>query len=341
LAGRADSIIFVEDDAVALVKSRARVPGRGGNTTVMDVALMIEGQDGVNWARWQRLAQTAEEAGYSGLFRSDHFTNPSGPHLDALEMWSSLTWLASNTTRLAFGPLVTPVSFRHPVIAAWTAAAIDALSPGRLRLGLGAGWMEREHEEFGFDLLDVDARFRRFREALEVVTRLLRHEGPVSFSGEFYELRDAELMPNPIRQDRIPLVIGGNGPRRTLPLAAKYADEWNCVGLTPDAFRVRARRLDDLMREEGRQPGDVRRTLMTRVFFGRDEDQLGERVAATGQSIDDLRGAGRIVGTAEQIPEQLRELEAAGVQGIRFQWLDGLDDLEGITALARAALPRS
>jgi F420-dependent oxidoreductase-like protein len=302
---------------------------------VIDAALMIEGQNGINWPRWQRLAKAAEGAGYTGLFRSDHFTNPTGPHLDALELWSSLTWLAGNTSRIAFGPLVAPVSFRHPVTAAWTAAAIDGLAPGRLRLGLGAGWMDREHEEFGFDLLDVDARFRRFTEALEVVTKLLRTEGPVSFSGEYYTLRDAEFMPNPIRQGRIPLVIGGNGPRRTLPLAARYGDEWNGVGLNPDAFRERCRILDDLLREEGRQPGDVRRTLMTRVIFGQDEEQLAERLA--GEDGDELRTAGRIVGTGEQIREQLRELEAAGVQGVMLQWLDDPDDIQGIEALGRAA----
>jgi F420-dependent oxidoreductase-like protein len=302
---------------------------------VIDVALMIEGQDGVNWGRWQRIAKAVEGAGYAGLYRSDHFTNPDGDHLDALELWTSLTWLATNTSRIAFGPLVSPVSFRDPRISAWTAAAIDGLSPGRLRLGLGAGWMDREHEEFGFDLLDVDARFRRLREALEVVTRFLHSEGPVSFSGEFYELSDAEFMPNPVRTGRIPIVIGGNGPRRTLPLAARYADEWNGVGLAADRFRERTRLLDELAREEGRQPAEIRRSLMTRVIFGRDEEQLAQRL--NGASADEVRAAGRIVGTAAEIPAQLRELEAAGVQGVMLQWVDDLDDIEGIEALGRAA----
>jgi F420-dependent oxidoreductase-like protein len=302
---------------------------------MIDVGLMIEGQDGVNWPRWQRLARAAEQAGYAGLYRSDHFTNPTGEHLDALELWVSLTWLATNTSRIAFGPVVAPVSFRDPRIAAWQAAAIHALAPGRLRFGLGAGWMEREHEEFGFDLLDIDARFRRFEEALEVVTRLLRQEGPVSFAGEFYRLDGAELKPNPISVGRLPIVVGGNGPLRTLPLAARYADEWNGVSLTPDLFRERSQRLDALAREAGRQPEEIRRTLMTRVIFGRDEAQLTERLA--GESADELRAAGRIVGTVAEIQEQLRALAAAGVQGVMLQWLDGLDDIEGIVALGHAA----
>jgi len=301
---------------------------------MIDVGLMIEGQLGVNWARWQRLAQVAEEAGYTGLYRSDHFTEPEGPHLDALELWTSLTWLATNTARISFGPVVCPVSFRDPRIAAWQAAAIHGIAPGRLRFGLGAGWMEREHEEWGFDLLGLDARFQRFTEALEIVTRLLRKEGPVSFFGEFYELDGAELVPNPVSQGTLPIVVGGNGRRRTLPLAARFADEWNGVYLSANGFRERSRLLDDLLRDAGREPDEVRRTLMTRVIFGKDEDQVTERLA--GESADELRAKGQIVGTAKQIPAQLRELEAAGVQGVMLQWVDDLDDIEGIAAIGQA-----
>lgn len=302
---------------------------------MIDVNLMLEGQLGVTWPRWQRIGRAVEAAGYDGLYRSDHFTEPKGPHLDALELWTSLTWLAANTARLSFGPVVSPVSFRDPRIMAWQAAAIHALAPGRLRFGLGAGWNEREHEEFGFDLLGIDARFRRFTEALEIVTRLVRDEGPVAYAGEFYELDGAEFVPNPASLGTLPIVVGGNGPRRTLPLAARFADEWNGVYLSPDGFRERTALLDDLLREQGRQPGDVKRTLMTRVIFGMDEDQLAERLGE--ENADELRAAGRIVGTAADIPDQLRALEAAGVQGVMLQWVDDLDDIAGIEALGRAA----
>jgi alkanesulfonate monooxygenase SsuD/methylene tetrahydromethanopterin reductase-like flavin-dependent oxidoreductase (luciferase family) len=132
----------------------------------------------------------------------------------------------------------------------------------------------------------------------------------------------------------LPIVIGGNGLRRTLPLAARFADEWNGVYLSTDGFRERTRLLDDLLREEGRQPGEVRRTLMTRIIFGKDDDQVAERLA--GESADELRAKGQVVGTAQQIPAQLRELEAAGVQGVMLQWVDDLDDIDGIAALGRA-----
>ncbi|MDQ3225069.1 MAG: LLM class flavin-dependent oxidoreductase [Chloroflexota bacterium] len=302
---------------------------------MIDVGLMIEGQQGVTWPRWQRIALAVEEAGYAGLYRSDHFTDPEGPHLDALELWTSLTWAAANTARISLGPVVAPVSFRDPRIAVWQAAAIHALAPGRLRLGLGAGWNEREHDEWGFDLLGIDDRFQRFTEALEIATRLARTVGPVSYSGKFYTLKDAEIVPNPISQGMLPIVVGGNGPRRTLPLAARYADEWNGVYIDHDTFRARNQLLDDLLREEGRQPAEVRRTLMTRIIFGRDEHQLAERLA--GENADELRAAGQIVGTAAEIPDQLRAWEAAGVQGIMLQWVDDLDDILGITALGRVA----
>jgi F420-dependent oxidoreductase-like protein len=305
---------------------------------VIDVNLMIEGQLGVDWQRWQRIAQAVEAAGYDGLYRSDHFTEARGPHQAALELWTSLTWVASHTSRISFGPMVAPVSFRDPRIMAWQAAAIHALAPGRLRLGMGAGWNEREHEEFGFDLLGLDARFRRFAEALEVVTRLVREEGPVRFSGEFYELDGAEFVPNPVSFGTLPIVVGGNGPQRTLPLAARFADEWNGVSLTVDRFRERTALLDDLLRAEGRSPADVKRTLMTRVIFGRDEEQLAQRL--NGENADELRAAGRIVGTAAEIAEQIRELEAAGVQGVMLQWIDDLDDIEGIAELGRTAKAR-
>src|SRR5512138_733117 len=138
---------------------------------MLEIAIMIEGQNGLTWPRWQRIARLVEEAGFAGLFRSDHFTNPSGADIDSLELWTSLTWLAGNTSRMEFGPLVTPFSFRHPVHTARMASAVDDLSGGRLVLGLGAGWNEREHRIFGFDLLDVDARFDRYQEGMEVVTR--------------------------------------------------------------------------------------------------------------------------------------------------------------------------
>lgn len=301
----------------------------------MDVAIMIEGQDGLNWERWQRHARMAEDLGFAGLYRSDHFANGDGTQRDSLEMWVSLAYLAAETSRIEFGPMVSPVSFRNPVVTAWSAGAVDDLSNGRLHLGLGAGWNTREHREFGFQLLELDDRFQRFEEGVQVVLALLRSDEPSSFSGSFYSLDNALMLPRPAR--RTPIVIGGNGPLRTLPLAARYADEWNAVYATPSRFRELSAKLDDLLRQEGRQPGDVRRTLMHRVIIGRDETEL--RPKLEGLDLDNLRERHVIFGTPNDVVEQLSAFREAGVMRLMAQWLDQ-DDVDGLELLASSVLPQ-
>lgn len=301
----------------------------------LDVAVMLEGQDGLNWARWRRLVRAAEELGFAGLYRSDHFTNADGPHKDALELWTSFTWLASNTTRIAFGPMVSPVSFRNPVVTAWTAAAVDDLSGGRLQLGLGAGWQEREHRNYGFDLLPTGPRFKRFAEGLEVVARLLRSDQPTAFDGEFFRLEDALLLPRPTRPGGPPIVIGGNGPKLTLPLCAQYGDEWNGVYLTVERFCELSGLLDRLLDLAGRPRDAVRRTLMTRVVIGRD-DAAAE--ATFGGDAAAALARGVLIGAPERIVEGLRALAEAGVQRVMAQWLD-MDDIAGLELIAERVLP--
>lgn len=302
----------------------------------IDVALMIEGQNGLTWSRWQRLAQAAEDLGFAGLYRSDHFTNANPPEKESLELWVSLTWLASHTRRIEFGPLVSPVSFRHPALTARMAAAVDDLSGGRLQLGLGAGWQEREHTMFGFDLLAVAPRFQRFREGLEVVTRLLRSDTPVTWIGEYYQLREAILLPRPQRLGGPPIVIGGNGEQRTLPLTARYADEWNAVFVSPARFAELNAKLDNLLDTVGRPRDAVRRSLMIGSVFGRDEHEV-ERLLA-GRDRQQLRSRGILVGVADEIIEQIQAFAAVGVQRIMVQWLD-LDDLDRLESFATSVLP--
>jgi F420-dependent oxidoreductase-like protein len=307
---------------------------------MIEIAVMVEGQNGLNWPRWQRLARVVEEAGYAGLYRSDHYTNANAPDIDSLEAWTSLTWLASHTERLEFGPLVSPVSFRHPTMLARMAAAVDDLSGGRLTLGLGAGWQEREHHNYGWELLEITERFRRFREGLEAVTLLLRSDEPVNYEGEYFPLNEAILLPRPARKGGPPILVGGNGPKRTLPLAARYADEWNGVYLTPEKFGERSRQLDELLIAAGRQPGEVRRSVMAGVVFGRDRREVDEKVSrrAGGRySAEELRDRGLLVGTGDELLSRLQEYESAGLQRIMLQWLD-LDDLDGLTAVAEAVL---
>jgi F420-dependent oxidoreductase-like protein len=315
------------------------------------LSIMIEGQNGLTWPRWKRLVAEVERLGFAGLFRSDHFTNMQPPDKDSLEMVVSLAYLADHTQRIHFGPLVAPFSFRDPALLARQAAALDDLSGGRMILGVGAGWQEREHTLFGYSLLDVPDRMRRLEEGLEVVSRLLRSDEPVTYGGQFYHLRGATLLPRPERPGGPPLLVGGSGMTRTLPLAARYAAYWNASFISPEAFHERTVRLDELLIAAGRSPQDVQRSLMLTLIFGRNREELEQRLAArsqrpelAGKSLDEvveaLHKAGTaIVGTPEGVLRRIRDYEAAGVQELMLQWLD-LDDLDGLRALADTVLPQ-
>ena len=193
----------------------------------------------------------------------------------------------------------------------------DAVSGGRLQFGVGAGWQEREHGSFGYALLDTRQRLNRFAEALDVMTRLLRSDEPVTWEGEFYQLRDALLLPRPQRRGGPPVVIGGNGPQRTLPLTARFADEWNSVFVPAAKFAELNARLDELIEQQGRAPGSVRRSLMTNIRFGRDDAEVQRRLR--GQNRAEMRERGVVVGTAHEVVEQLGEYADAGVQRIMLQ----------------------
>jgi F420-dependent oxidoreductase-like protein len=304
---------------------------------MLEIAIMIEGQNGLTWPRWQNIVRAVEDLGFAGLYRSDHFTNANPPDKESLELWVSLTWLAANTSRIEFGPLVTPFSFRHPALTARMAAAVDDLSGGRLTLGLGAGWQEREHHLFGFDLLDMKNRFARFGEGLECVQRLLQSHEPVTFEGRYFQLREAQILPRPHRRGGPPLLVGGNGLKQTLPLVARYANEWNANFLVPEQFEKANRRLDELLSADGREKGSMRRSMMTGCVFAGDEQGLKKKLEARGRTEEELRGRGILVGTSEEMREQLHRLSEAGVQRVMLQWLE-LDDLDGLEDLARAVL---
>jgi F420-dependent oxidoreductase-like protein len=297
-----------------------------------EIAINIEGQNGLNWPRWKRIVRTVEYLGFSALTRSDHYTNGSPPDQDSLELWVSLTWLADNTERIEFGPLVSPVSFRHPTMTARMATAVDDLSDGRLILGLGAGWQEREHTNYGWDLLDVPARFDRFEEGLEVISRLLHSNDPVDFEGEYFQLKDAILLPRPSRPGGPPILIGGNGEKRTLPLAAKYADEWNGVFVSARRYAELNAHLDSLLVAQGRNVADVRRSLMTGIVMGKTDSELAEKLE--GRDREQLQARGLLIGTPTAIADQVDLLDEAGVERLMIQWLE-LDDMDGLELLAK------
>jgi alkanesulfonate monooxygenase SsuD/methylene tetrahydromethanopterin reductase-like flavin-dependent oxidoreductase (luciferase family) len=264
----------------------------------------------------------------------------------------ALGYLADHTSGIHFGSMVSPLSFRDPVMLTRQAIALDTLSNGRMILGLGAGWNEREHTMFGYQLGDITTRFARFADGLAVITRLLEHNEPVSYSGPFFQLQDAMLQPRPARAGGPPILIGGNGPRRTLPLVARYAAIWNAIGLPPELFREHSRRLDDLLRREGRRPEDVRRTVTITALCGRTPQELEQRVAWFRQGspefaampleavLNIFRGMFQaMVVTPEELIHTMGDYAAAGADEIMLQWF-GVDDIEGLELLAEHVLPQ-
>jgi alkanesulfonate monooxygenase SsuD/methylene tetrahydromethanopterin reductase-like flavin-dependent oxidoreductase (luciferase family) len=217
------------------------------------------------------------------------------------------------------------------------AAALDDLSGGRLTLGLGAGWQEREHQLFGFDLLDVKGRFARFEEGLECINRLLRSTGPVTFAGQYFQLQEAQVLPHPQRHSGPPLLVGGNGFNQTMPLAARFADEWNANSLSPEQFEKANKHMDTLLSAQGRKPESMRRSMMTGCVFAKDEQGLKKKLAARGHSREELRAHGIVTGAGNEVKDQLQALAESGLQRVMLQWLD-LDDLDGLKDLAIAVL---
>jgi F420-dependent oxidoreductase-like protein len=301
----------------------------------VDVGIMVEGQSGLTWARWQRLALAVEELGFAALYRSDHLISAQPPDEASLELWTSLTWLASATRRIEFGPLVSPLTFRHPVHLAQTAAALDELSGGRFTLGLGAGWSKREHEMYGFEMFSPSDRLDRLAEGLRIITSLLRTASPVTLEGRFFSIREAVLLPRPALAGRPPILVAGRGRRRSLPLAARCADQWNVMFVSPAELAELNAELDRLLLLNGRQPGDLRRTVMQGVEVGRTEAEIEAKCQARAWAY--WRESGLVAGTASRLRERVAEFEAAGAQRLILQWLD-LDDLDGLEILADAVL---
>jgi F420-dependent oxidoreductase-like protein len=313
----------------------------------MKLGIMVEGQEGLTWDRWRRIMAAVEALGFESIWRSDHFLSIHGADRESLETWVSLTLTAVETKRLRFGPLVCPMTFRHPALLARMAAAVDVLSGGRLVLGVGAGWNEAEHRVYGMRFPSVQERLDMLEEGIQVIRGLLGDE-PFSFSGRHYQLEGANPRPKPT--GRVPLLIGGGGERRTLRIVARYADEWNLTTASPAVYRAKSERLDAYCREIGRDPCEIKRSVSVGYLVGRDDDDLLERCRAMQRLIpwlgeietaavpEAVRQVGWVVGRAEQIVEQLRALAEAGAEWATLQHNDQ-EDFEALELVAREVLP--
>jgi F420-dependent oxidoreductase-like protein len=310
----------------------------------MRVALMIEGQEDVTWDEWQALATACEDGGYDALFRSDHYMSLMGhPPRAALDAWATLSALAAVTSTLRLGTLVSPATFRHPSELAKVVTTADHVSEGRVELGMGAGWNEREHAAYGFPFPELGERFDRLEEQVEVVRRSMS-EDVVDFTGEHYTLEALEARPRPV-QTPVPLLIGGALGPRSARLAARWADEYNSIGAGVDELPQRRDRLERACRDAGRDP--IPLSIMTGTIVGRDRDEVAERArAVVGRISADLdvdeflaaRQDSWIIGTVDEVVERIRAYEAVGVSRVMLQHLDHRD-LDAVGLIADEVIP--
>ena len=300
----------------------------------MRVCLMIEGQEGVTWDDWVRLARLTEQHGLEGLFRSDHYTAIIRPAAAALDAWTTLAGLAAITERIRLGTLVSPATYRHPSVLARMAVTVDHISGGRLDVGMGSGWYEREHVANGFPFLDARLRFELFAEQVEVVVRSWTEEG-FEHAGAAYDLREQTALPQPVQTPHPPLVLGGSVKRRFADLAARFADEVNTLGAPIDELRERKARLDRACTEAGRDPATLGFSVMTSCFLGTDRsevlDRIGRFLAVRGGDADPeaLLAERRdrwLAGTVEEVAERIEELRGVGVTRVFLQHLNHSDD---------------
>jgi alkanesulfonate monooxygenase SsuD/methylene tetrahydromethanopterin reductase-like flavin-dependent oxidoreductase (luciferase family) len=287
----------------------------------MRLALMIEGQEGVSWKDWLALAEACEEHGVEALFRSDHYLSQTDSDRAALDAWAVIPALAARTDRIELGTLVSPVTFRQPAVLANASITAYEISGGRVSLGMGTGWMEAEHNLFGFPFPPMSERVRMLSEQVEAVR---------GYWGD---------------RPRPHLIIGGSGRSGTIDPAAKWADEYNTVMATPAECVERRDKLARACEREGRET--IPFSLMTGCAIGRDPDEARERIrrrlGRAGQQLDPAeykrqRGEAAILGTLDEAAERLRAYEQAGVERVMLQHFDH-SDLEMVELIGRELAP--
>ena len=306
----------------------------------MELRIFTEPQQGASYDDLLAMARTAEACGYGAFFRSDHYLvmgdgdGRPGP----TDAWITLAGLARDTTTIRLGTLVTAATFRLPGPLAIAVAQVDAMSGGRVELGLGTGWYAEEHTAYGIPFPSLAERFDRLEEQLEIVTGLWSTPDGETFShtGRHYVLADSPALPKPVQQP-LPVIVGGAGARRTPALAARFAAEYNVpfhsLADTAAAFdRVRA-----ACSAAGRDPGSLAYSAAQVLCCGRDEAEVSRRAAAIGREVDELRANG-LAGTPDEVVAKARTFAAAGATRLYLQVLD-LADLEHVELVAAEVMP--
>jgi F420-dependent oxidoreductase-like protein len=306
----------------------------------MDLRIFTEPQQGASYDTLLRVARAAEDGGFDGFFRSDHFVAFGGDGLPGpTDAWTTLAGLARETSRIALGTLVSPVTFRLPGVLAVQVAQVDQMSGGRAELGLGAGWFEGEHDAYGIPFPPTAERFDRLEEQLAIVTGLW--SAPVgerfSFDGRHYRLVDAPALPKPVRLP-VPVIVGGAGPRRTPALAARHATEYNAGFRTAASVSEGYGRVRDACGAIGRDPSDLTWSVALTTVVGEDDARLRARASAAGVDLDELATQG-LAGSPARVVDRIGEYAAIGAQRFYLQILD-LSDLDHLELIASRVAPQ-
>lgn len=299
----------------------------------MDVGIIIGEATPLGWDRWKHVVHLVERLGYHSLFRSDHYFN--GKQKDAIDVYLSFVIAATESERVRFGPLVTPVTFREPVNVGRMAQQLDALSGGRFVMGLGAGWYPDEHEIYGIDFPPAPERYDRLTEAIALIKELW-YSTKGTFDGAHYRIRGTNSQPHP-PPGRPPLLIGGTGPRRTLRIAAEHAHEWNATPLDPDDYRVANEALERHCVDVGRDPADIRRSMLIFATIGPDEHHAGMALQrfldmmapeGTGITLEDAiaSGHGPWRGSVDELVDHVGRLRELGLDEVVFEHFCHEDD---------------
>ncbi|MBC9226986.1 TIGR03560 family F420-dependent LLM class oxidoreductase [Aeromicrobium sp. 636] len=304
----------------------------------MHLRIFTEPQQGASYDDLLAVAQESERLGFDAFFRSDHYLAMGGDGLPGpTDAWITLAGLARETSTIRLGTLVTSSTFRLPGPLAVSVAGVDQMSGGRVELGLGAGWFDDEHRAYGIPFPATPERFDRLEEQLEIITGLWADtSGAFSFEGTHFQVQASPALPKPV-QDRVPVIIGGKGKRRTPALAARFADEFNVPFVSVDETRTLFGRVRSACETAERDPDSLVYSNALVLCAGADEAQIARRAAAIGREVDELRENG-LAGTPAEILERIGQFADAGTERIYLQVLD-LSDLDHLRLVAEEILP--
>lgn len=308
----------------------------------VDFRVFVEPQQGASYADQLAVARAAEDLGFSAFFRSDHYLAMSGDGLPGpTDSWVTLAGIARETSTIRLGTMVTSATFRFPGPLAISVAQVDEMSGGRVEFGLGAGWFEAEHQAYAIPFPSLGERFDRLAEQLEIITGLWTTPQGETFdySGRHYTVADSPGLPKPAQSPHPPVIIGGQGAKRTPALAAKYATEFNVPFVPLDTVKTQFERVAAAVSDAGRSPDSMTYSAAFVVCAGRDDGEIARRAAAINREVDELRSNSPTVGTPAEIADKLEPFLQAGVQRIYLQVLD-MSDLDHLEFVAREVLPQ-